>query len=185
MKTKRDLIYLLAIIFLLGICGQFWYSYKYQPTEQHEIKIYYNQERQLNKEIIDLTREADKYVYFAVYTFTRTDIKDALLAAKYRGLDVRGITDRDQYKGLEPQKKIIDELVKAGIPVATQDHLGIMHLKVIVTDKGFASGSFNWTASATNINDEVLEVGREAVMRDSYKQILEKLFAQNKPLPQE
>lgn len=182
MKFKRDLAYLAVIVLLLGVCGQFWYSYRYRPEQKRKIDVYYNQQHQLNKEIIQLAKDADKFVYFAVYTFTRADIKDALLAAKYRGLDVRGITDRDQYKSLESQKKIIDELVKAGIPVAIQDHAGIMHLKVIVTDKGYASGSYNWTASATNINDEVLEVGRDKDLRSGLQNILEKLFAENEPL---
>ena len=35
-----------------------------------------------------------------------------------------------------------------------------MHLKVLVTEK-HASGSYNWTSAATNLNDEVLEVGRD------------------------
>jgi phosphatidylserine/phosphatidylglycerophosphate/cardiolipin synthase-like enzyme len=176
MRNKKELIYLAVIIILIGLCGQFWYSYKFIPSQERDVKVYYNQDHELNKEIIQLTRDADKFVYFAVYTFTRQDIKEALLAAKYRGLDVRGITDRDQYNQLDSQKKLIDDLRKAGIPVSVQDHLGIMHLKVIVTDKGYASGSYNWTSAATNLNDEVLEVGHDEKLRASFQAILEKLL---------
>ncbi len=176
MKFKRDILYIVVIILLLGLCGQVLYDYKYKPAHEREIKVYYNQQHQLNREVIQLTQDADKYVYFAIYTFTRTDIRDALLAAKYRGLDVRGVSDRSQYQQLDSQKDIIDSLRKAGIPVVLQDHAAIMHLKAIVTDKAYASGSFNWTSSATNLNDEVLEVGHDESIRKQYQAVLEELL---------
>ncbi len=175
-QTKEK-IYLLIIALLIALCGQFYYSYRYVPVTERQVKVYYNQERELNKEIINVVRDADQFVYFAVYTFTRADIKDALLAAKQRGLKVIGLTDKDQYQKLDSQQKIIDELKKAGIPVYTQDHSGIMHLKVVVTEKAYASGSYNWTAAATNLNDEVLEVGHDESLRTVFQNILEEMFA--------
>jgi phosphatidylserine/phosphatidylglycerophosphate/cardiolipin synthase-like enzyme len=174
MKNIKDKIYISIIIILIGLCGQFYYSYHYRPA--HEIEVYYNHDHELNEEIIQLTREADKFVYFAVYTFTRNDIKDALLAAKYRGLEVVGLTDKDQYKSIEAQASIINELKDKGIPVYFQNHSAIMHMKAIVTDKGYASGSYNWTAAATNLNDEVLEVGHDQAIRAKFQSILEEVF---------
>ena len=71
----------------------------------------------------------------------------------------------------------------AGIPIYERDEDGIMHTKVVVTDKSYASGSFNWTTSATNINDEVLEVGHDEAVRSQYQSILQELFQkyQNSP----
>lgn len=174
MKNKKDIAYLIVIAVLIALCGQFYYSYRYLPA--HQIEVYYNQDHPLNEEIINLTRDANKFVYFAIYTFTRQDIKDALLAAKYRGLTVVGITDRTQYGQATGQKAIINELRDAGIPVYEQDHLAIMHMKVLVTEKGYASGSFNWTSAATNLNDEILEVGHDEAIRQNYQGILEELF---------
>lgn len=175
MSTTKEKLYILTIVVLLALSAQFYYSYHYRPA--HRVEVFYNQEHQLNKKIIEVIRDADKFVYFAVYTFTRTDIKDALLAAKHRGLEVKGITDRNQYKAIESQEKIIDELRKADIPVYEQDHSAIMHLKTLVTEKSYISGSFNWTASATNLNDEVLEIGHEETIRSQYQKILEELFS--------
>jgi phosphatidylserine/phosphatidylglycerophosphate/cardiolipin synthase-like enzyme len=175
-NPKKDLIYLLIIILLVGISAQFYYTYRYKPIADRQIKVYYNQDRELNKEIINLTREADKFVYFSIYTFTRNDIKDALLAAKYRGLEVKGLTDRSQASQIDLQEKIIKELKDAGIPVSQQDHAGIMHTKVLVTDKAYASGSYNWTAAATDLNDEVLEIGKDEQVRKQYQNILEEMF---------
>lgn len=172
-KTKEK-IYIGIIILLIGLSGQFYYTYHYQPA--HQIEVYYNQEHALNSEVINQIRDADKFVYFSVYTFTRQDIKNALLAAKYRGLTVEGLTDKDQLQSAAGQKQLINELRDAGIPVAVQDHVGIMHTKVLVTDKAYASGSYNWTSAATNINDEVLEVGHDNGIRQQYQNILEEMF---------
>jgi phosphatidylserine/phosphatidylglycerophosphate/cardiolipin synthase-like enzyme len=176
MKLSRDFIYIVIIAILLAALGQLIYSYKYTPAKERAVQVFYNQDIQANRKIIETIQDADKFVYFAVYTFTRTDIKDALLGAKHRGLEVRGITDRDQIEKIDLQEKIIKELRDAGIPVATQDHAAIMHLKTVVTDKGYVSGSYNWTAAATSLNDEVIEVGRDESIRKQYQSVLEELL---------
>ncbi len=172
--NTKEKIYLIIIVVLIAACAQFYFTYQYQPA--HQVQVYYNQEHELNKEIIQLTREADKFVYFAIYTFTRNDIKDALLAAKYRGLNVKGITDKKQATELDIQKDIIKELREAGIPVLEQDHSYIMHLKTLITEKGYASGSYNWTGAGTNSNDEILELGHEESIRKQYEDTLKRVF---------
>lgn len=172
--SHKEKLYIATIIILIGIATQFYYSYHYLPT--HQVSVYYNQDHALNTEIINQIKDADEFVYFAVYTFTRQDIAQALLAAKYRGVKVIGITDKSQYAKVEQQRKLIDTLKQADIPVFQQDHLAIMHLKVLVTEKSYASGSFNWTSAATNLNDEVLEVGTDENIRKNYQNILEEIF---------
>lgn len=179
MKSKKDLGYLFVIVLLIGVAGQFYYSCRYQPARQ--IEVFYNQDIQANQKVMEVIRDADKFVYFAVYTFTREDLKDALLGAKRRGLIVAGITDREQTEKIDLQKKNIKALRDAGIPVAVQDHLGIMHLKTVVTDKGWASGSYNWTSAATNLNDEILEIGRDEKIRAQYQKVLEEILAKYPP----
>jgi phosphatidylserine/phosphatidylglycerophosphate/cardiolipin synthase-like enzyme len=174
MSKTKEKIYLVIIILLIALCGQFYYSYQYQPTR--EVLVFYNHEKKLNREIIKLTQEADKFVYFSIYTFTRLDIKDALLAAKYRGLEVLGITDRKQTTDIELQRKIVKELRESGIEVLEHNHSAIMHTKMLITEKAYASGSFNWTISATDSNDEVLEIGYDSKIRQQYEEIFHKLF---------
>ncbi len=174
MRPKRDLWYLLTIIVLIGFCAQFYYTYQYEP--KNAVRVVYNRDVEANKEVTQVIRSADKFVYFAVYTFTRQDIKDALLGAKYRGLEVKGIVDREQTQKIDDQEKIVKELKDAGIPIYTQDHSAIMHLKTVVTEKAYASGSYNWTSAATNLNDEILEIGTDESLRAKYQKVLEELF---------
>ncbi len=140
--------------------------------------IYSLDHKQNDKEIVRLINDADKYVYFAIYYFNKKDIADALIQAKKRGLVVWGINDRDASTG--SNKNVVQELKSAGITVETQKHNeGIMHMKVLVTDKAYASGSYNWTASATTMNDEVLEIGTNESVRKQYLWIVKRVLVEN------
>ncbi|MBU6231213.1 MAG: hypothetical protein KGI45_02530 [Patescibacteria group bacterium] len=144
-----------------------------------DTKVVYSLDlRQNDREIIRLLNEADKYAYFAIYYFTRGDIADALVRAKERGIDVRGITDAAA--SLDSNKAVVQKLRAAGIPVETQKHQdGIMHIKALVTDKAYASGSYNWTDQATEANDEVLEIGTDRNVHDQYLEIIKRLLTNN------
>ncbi len=175
-KINRDLIYLTIIVGLVAALAQLYFSFHVQPaieTQQAtEVRVYYNKDVRGNELIIDEIRKADHFIYFAIYTFTRTDIKDALIAAKLNGKEVVGVVDESQTLEIEQQRDIIKDLIAAGIPISFDDHSAIMHLKVLVTDKSYVSGSFNWTASATERNDEVLEIGKDEKIRKQYEQLI-------------
>ncbi len=135
-------------------------------------------DRHNDQEIIRVIDNAQKYVYFAIYYFTRSNIADALIRAQKRGLVVWGITDAEASKG--SNRDVLASLKKAGIAVETQKHQdGIMHLKVLVTDKAYASGSYNWTTSATEANDEVLEIGTNKSVRQQYLDIVKRVLLVN------
>lgn len=140
--------------------------------------IYSLDEKRNDKEIIALIDAAKSSIYFAIYEFTLKDIADALVRAKQRGVAVRGIVDAGESSN-SYDRPIIEELTGAGIPVVTEKHAsgnGIMHIKALVTDKAYALGSYNWTNSATTVNDELLEIGTDPTLRQTYEDILKKLF---------
>ncbi len=137
------------------------------------VRVLYSLDKKQNdKELISLINNAHKYIYFAIYEFTLTDVADALVRAKEHGVDVRGIIDREN-STTSYEAPIIAKLKAGGISLETQTHPnGIMHIKAIVTENAYASGSYNWTNSATNVNDEVLEIGTDPALRNAYKQII-------------
>lgn len=153
------------------------------PTTGSVRVLYSLDKKQNDKELVSLINNAHKYIYFAIYEFTLTDVADALVRAKERGVDVRGIVDREN-STTSYEAPIIKELTAAGIPLETQTHpTGIMHIKALVTENAYASGSYNWTNSATNINDEVLEIGTDNALRSTYENILKRLLAANSGSP--
>ena len=134
--------------------------------------------KQNDQEIIALINGAQSHVYFAIYEFTLKDVADALVAAKKRSIEVRGLVDAGE-AAKSYDRPIIQELLDAGIPVESEKHAdgnGIMHIKAIVTDKAYALGSYNWTGSATTENDELLEIGTNQNLRQAYENILLKLL---------
>jgi hypothetical protein len=148
---------------------------------EHQFRVVYSLDAHKNdQEVISLINSAHSYVYFAMYTFTKSNIADALVAAKKRGVLVEGIMDASQAKQ-SFETSIISKLTGADIPLETEVHTdGIMHIKAVVTDAGYASGSYNWTASATESNDELLEVGTDGYVHDQYLALLKKIIATNK-----
>ena len=138
--------------------------------------------KQNDKELIALINAAQSHIYFAIYEFTLSDVADALVAAKKRGVDVEGLVDAGE-SASSYDKPVIQKLISAGIPVEEEKHPdgnGIMHIKALVTDSAYAIGSYNWTGSATSENDELLEIGTSPDLVAAYTGILQKLLAKYK-----
>jgi len=175
MKPKK--IAIIAGSIALVIFGTYYLT-AYSFHREFQI-LYSLDSKQNDQAVIDLIHGARKYVYFAIYTFTKDNIAEALISAKNRGLDVQGITDLAQSQS-DFERPIVKKLADAGIKLETQKHPdGIMHIKAVVTDQGFASGSYNWTQSATVSNDEILEVGHDKSLHDQYLKIIKKVLAEN------
>lgn len=140
--------------------------------------LYSLDKKQNDAELIALIDDAHDHIYFAIYTFTHAGIADALVRAKMRGVDVRGLMDSEQSRS-SYSAPIVAKLKSANIPLLTERHAsgnGIMHIKLLVTEKAYAFGSYNWTSSATTLNDEILEIGTDPEARSAYEHILKRLF---------
>ncbi|MDI3298601.1 MAG: phospholipase D family protein [Bacillota bacterium] len=120
---------------------------------------------------------ARKTLDLAVYSFTDERIAQAVLAAKRRGVRVRLITDREELRN-PYQKAVVGELRRAGVPVEQNSHAGLMHLKVAVIDgRTVITGSYNWTLSAADENDENLLVIRDPALAASYGRLFESMWS--------
>ena len=174
LKNDRYVQFLVVAVFSLWI--GFFVSSLYTSTQ---FRVIYSLDQKANdKEIVKLIDSADKYVYFAIYYFTKNNIADALIRAKKRGLEVRGLTDRQASD--ESNKSTIEKLKRAGIDIKIRNNNeGIMHIKSLVTEDAYVSGSFNWTQSATISNDEIIEIGSNEGVRKKYLEIIQKLLQKN------
>ena len=171
-------------IFALIVVGVFGVFIGYElvgPIAAKNFTVLYSLDKKQNDQaLIDTIDSSRQYVYFAIYEFTKENIADALIRAKERGLDVQGIMDASQSQD-GTQAGIIQKLRNAGIPVEFQKHeKGIMHLKMLVTDNAYALGSYNWTSSATTLNDEILEIGTAEPLRQKYLDIIRRVLAANR-----
>ena len=116
------------------------------------------------REILRARRE----ILVAVFAFTNDDIARALVEAKKRGIEVRVVLDRefdrenDFSQGSYLKKKGLSVRRVSGRSKGKQKH-GSMHQKFAVIDSRVVfTGSYNWTASADNYNDENLLMFHDA-----------------------
>ncbi len=102
---------------------------------------------------------AKRSLDIAIYSITNEDIVASILKAKERGVKVRLITDASA-SHFAPQQRMLALLLRAGIPIKeNRPKTGLMHLKLtIVDDQWVAWGSYNYSWSASTINDEMLTV---------------------------
>src|SRR3989338_8900022 len=118
------------------------------PPAASSVRVVYSlDQKQNDKEVIALIDGAKSRIYFAIYTFTLPSIADALVAAKKRGVDVRGVVDSEQSSN-SYGAPITKKLLAAGIPVVTEKHVtgnGIMHIKLLVTEQAYAFITYNST----------------------------------------
>ena len=178
--TKLHKIVLAILAVLVLFFAGFVIAEKSTGNIASQFQIFYSLDKKENdQEIIKVIDNAKSYIYFAVYTFTKENIADALVAAKSRGLEVVGITDTIESTSAY-EKPVLAKLAAVGISVETQKHTdGIMHIKAVVTDNAYALGSYNWTSSATVANDEILEVGTNNTLRQEYLDIIKRVIAVN------
>lgn len=115
--------------------------------------------------LLGLINGAHQALQICVFTISDNRIRDALLKAHQRGVMVRIITDNDK---TEDKGSDIDWLAEQGVPVRVDRTRHHMHHKFVIADaRQIATGSFNWTVSATRYNHEnILLLNDETVIRD-------------------
>jgi len=129
--------------------------------------------------------QAKKELLVAVYAFTNDELASALVAAKKRGVNVQVVIDRDFDGRTESSKGKYFDANKiplrrlSGTKSKSQERdSGLMHQKFAVIDrKTVFTGSYNWTHSAENANDENLLLFRDAgPLAEDYRQAFLRLW---------
>lgn len=126
------------------------------------------------KKMIELFRAAKKSIQVAMFTWTRTDFTQELIAAKKRGVKVEVVLDR--YAGKGTSAKIANMLKEGGIPVRLSTGQGLLHHKFAYIDKNIVvNGSANWTKAAFENNDDCFVVIHS--LTDTQRDKMEQLYA--------
>jgi mitochondrial cardiolipin hydrolase len=101
-------------------------------------------------------RQAKKSADICVFTITDDRITDEILAALRRGVALRLITDNEkEFDGGSDISRLRD----AGVPTVVDRTVAHMHHKFAIFDGTWLlNGSYNWTRSASEYNEENLIV---------------------------
>lgn len=125
--------------------------------------------------IIGLLNGARERVDVCVFTLSDNHIRDAIVGAHQRGVTVRIISDNDKAndKGSD-----IYYLQREGLPVCMDTSPRHMHHKFALIDDRLINGSFNWTRSATEYNQENIVISNQAALLDAFSEVFEQLWQQ-------
>ncbi|MEZ6128726.1 MAG: phospholipase D-like domain-containing protein [Planctomycetaceae bacterium] len=129
--------------------------------------------------IQQLLRESKARVDICVFTLTDDRIADAVIAAEQRGVKVRLVSDNDKSLDLGSD---LQRLHAAGISVRMDNTPYHMHHKFAVFDRSIVvSGSYNWTRSAAEDNEENILVTNDHDVVKAFQKQFEDLWPQMTP----
>ena len=112
----------------------------------------------------------------AAYSLSLNSIRDALLRAHDRGVQVRMVMESDNLDRTDPQK-----LVDAGIPILGDRREGLMHDKFVVIDNSEVwTGSMNFTDSGAYADNNNLMRIRSVKMAENYTKEFDEMFVDDK-----
>ena len=137
------------------------------------LEVYFSPSDRVTSRIVSAISSATRSVAFALLTFTRSDLRDALVAKKNAGLKVRGVLDNSTDQGSQ-----YASLVAGGVDVRLRTGSGyLLHHKYSVIDAEdpawnplTITGSHNWSNSAEGSNDENTLFVRDGDVANQYLQ---------------
>ena len=147
---------------------------KQEDVKTPENRCYFSPGDDCENAIVSCIRNAKHSVKICVFTISENVISDAVVKAHKEGISVKIITDNDK---LNDMGSDIRMLSKAGIRIRIDQSSSHMHHKFCVVDKEvLLTGSYNWTKSAADRNQENILVIEDPKMVKSYLSEFEKLW---------
>jgi phosphatidylserine/phosphatidylglycerophosphate/cardiolipin synthase-like enzyme len=126
--------------------------------------------------IVQRLEAARQSIDVMAFAFTSDPIADQLIAAKDRGLAVRVVMESRNAKGTGSE---MEKLKGAGVDIHSDGNCYIMHHKtIIIDDRLVITGSFNFTRSAQDQNDENVLIVDDASLAARYKEEFARVYQQ-------
>jgi len=112
----------------------------------------------------------------AAYSLSLDSIRDALIRARHRGVEVRMVMESDNRDRSDPQR-----LIDAGLDILGDRRQGLMHDKFVIIDRSEVwTGSMNFTdAGAYEDNNNLIRIHSEKVAED-YTVEFDEMFVQDR-----
>lgn len=146
-----------------------------EPTSSAKTpKAYFSPGSACRNAIGSLLRSARKTVDICVFTITDDRVSDEIVDAFGRGVSIRIITDDDKS---EDRGSDISRLRDMGIPVRMDRTSNHMHHKFAIFDNATCvTGSYNWTRSAAEYNEENIVVQYDRSLVHQFRDVFDTLW---------
>lgn len=135
--------------------------------------VYFSPDGGAAGQVIDWIDRANETIHVLIYSFTNDDIGDAVMRARQRGVEIKVVFEKSQISQYSEYMK----LRTVGVLVRNDTNSGLMHHKVAVID-GYLllTGSFNWSASAEERNNENLMVIISENLATTFEEEFQKIW---------
>jgi phosphatidylserine/phosphatidylglycerophosphate/cardiolipin synthase-like enzyme len=142
------------------------------------LEVYFSPDDQAEARIEALIQNAKTSINFMAYAFTSNPIGDAIVQKAQEGVSVAGVMDGGQVAS--GQGSEYDPFMQAGLDVRLDgNQAGLMHHKVIIIDQSIViTGSYNFTASASDTNDENVVIIYNSVIARKYLEEFQRVYEQ-------
>ncbi len=140
------------------------------------IGIYFASEEDVKTDVEAALQTAQHSIRFLTFSFTLSDIGQILIAKAGAGVDVSGIFETT---GSETRFSQLTPLFCAGLPVRQDGNPFVLHDKVFIVDNATVlTGSFNYSASANDSNDENLVIITDPDLAQQYTAEFDRRWAE-------
>ena len=141
-----------------------------------QVENYFSPVDHVTDKLVSYVQGAQKSIRFMIFTYTSSGLANAMIARYQAGVDIQGvIEDRGASNGA------LVPLFCAKLPVKVDGNKYTMHHKVIVSDESIViTGSFNFTKSADEENDDNVIIIHNPDLARLYLQEFDRIWSQGK-----
>jgi phosphatidylserine/phosphatidylglycerophosphate/cardiolipin synthase-like enzyme len=138
------------------------------------LQIYFSAEDDVMTRIIPIVRGAQSNIRFYAFSFTDQPLAQAMIDRAGTGVNAAGVFEK---VGSETESAQLRSLYCAKVPVRQDGNPRFLHDKVIVVDNRYViTGSFNFSANATESNDENVIIIDNPQIASLYMQEFERIW---------
>ena len=139
-----------------------------------ESQAYFTPGDDCPRHLIRMLGETRQKLDICVFTITDNRVSDAIVDAYDRKVQVRIISDDDKAQDVGSD---VERFKRLGIPVRSDAAQSHMHHKFAVMDnKKLLTGSYNWTRSASEYNEENILVPHDPRLVERFARVFEQLW---------
>jgi phosphatidylserine/phosphatidylglycerophosphate/cardiolipin synthase-like enzyme len=144
------------------------------------LEVYFSPDDGTAGRLVELIQGAQESIYFLAYSFTADELAAALIERHQAGLDVAGVFEESQYKSNTGTE--FENLKRAGIEARLDGNRYNMHHKVFIIDQSIVvTGSYNFSRSAEERNDENTLIIHNTRMAEAFMNEFNSIFEAAKP----
>lgn len=147
-------------------------------SDEAHNNAYFSHEHDIRKQVIQTISMSKKNLDICLFTISENQIADAVIQQKQKGINVRIITDDEK---IMDRGSDIFRFKHKGIEVKIDSNQSLMHHKFAIVDrKKVITGSFNWTRSASEINNENIVITDNYRIASAFNEEFQRLWEQMK-----